>query len=82
MATKKGNLTVEARWFNGKKESNESIIRRFKRKSEKSELLYDLKKHEFYVKPSVKRKLKSKLARQRRERDERKLQAKLQSKDK
>ena len=76
------NVTVRAKYFNGKKESNESLIRKFKRKCEKAGVLYDLKKHEEYVKPSVARKLKSKMARQRREKEERKKQARLVENDK
>lgn len=76
------NVTVRAKYFNGKKESNESLIRKFKRRCEKDGVLYDLKKHEEYVKPSVARKLKSKMARQRREKEERKRQARLVENDK
>lgn len=76
------NVAVRAKYFNGKKESNESLIRKFKRKCEKAGVLYDLKKHEEYVKPSVARKLKSKLARQRREKEECKKQARLVENDK
>ena len=38
-------------------------IHRIKKKVEKADLLSDLRKKEFYVKPSVKKKLKSKIAR-------------------
>lgn len=58
-------------------ESLESMIRRFKKKVEKETILQDIRKHEFYMKPSEKRKLKSKLARQRTERELAKKQKKL-----
>lgn len=40
-------------------ESLDSMLRRFKKEVLKSEILKDLKKHEFYVAPSEKRRLKS-----------------------
>jgi small subunit ribosomal protein S21 len=39
-------------------ESYESFIRRFRRACEKAGILRDLKRHEYYEKPSVKRKRK------------------------
>ena len=71
MAKKVNNVTVRARTdYRGMPMENiDSMIRRFKKKIEKEGILYDLRKHDYYVKPSVKRKLKSKLARQRVERD-------------
>lgn len=41
----------------------ESAIRRFKRACERAGVLADVRKHEFYEKPSVKRKKKSIMAR-------------------
>lgn len=38
------------------KESFESLMRRFKKSVEKSGILNDLREHEFYEKPSMKRK--------------------------
>lgn len=39
-------------------ESFEQILRRFKKQCEKAGVLSDLRKHEFYEKPSIKRKRK------------------------
>lgn len=44
-------------------ESFESLIRRFKRSVERDGILSDLRKHEYYEKPSVRRKKKSIAAR-------------------
>ena len=40
-------------------ESLDSMLRRFKKEVLKSEVLKDLRKHEYYVSPSEKRRLKS-----------------------
>lgn len=48
----------------------ESMLRRFKKKLDKDNTLKDLRKHDFYMSKSEKRKLKSKMAQQRREREE------------
>jgi small subunit ribosomal protein S21 len=40
-------------------ESYESFIRRFRRACEKAGILRDLKRHEYYEKPSVKKKRKA-----------------------
>lgn len=40
-------------------ETVDSMLRRFKKEVLKSEVLKDLRKHEFYVAPSEKRRLKS-----------------------
>ena len=53
----------------GKELTLDQMMRQFKKKCEKENILQDLRKHEYYVKPSVKRKLKSKFARQRLERE-------------
>lgn len=66
------NLTIHNYNRFGKKLDNEQMIRQFKKKMEKSDLLSDLRKHEFYLKPSIKKKLKSKMARMRVEKDLRK----------
>lgn len=42
-----------------KDESLDSALRRFKKEVVKSEVLKDLRKHEYYVAPSEKRRLKS-----------------------
>lgn len=62
MAKKVCNITVRPK-FPG--ETIEGMMRRFKKKVEKADLMQDMRKHDYYVKPSVKRKLKSKFARQR-----------------
>lgn len=49
----------------GKNESLDSALRRFKRTCQKSGILADIRKHEHYEKPSVKRKKKSEAARKR-----------------
>ena len=49
----------------GKDESIESALKRFKRKCQKDGIIGDLRKHEAYKKPSVKRKEKSEAARKR-----------------
>lgn len=46
-------------------ETLESMMRRFKKEVLKSDLMKELKSREYYVSPSVKRKLKSKEAQRR-----------------
>ena len=46
----------------GENENVESAIKRFKRKCQKDGIIGDLRKHELYEKPSVKRKKKTKAA--------------------
>ena len=46
----------------GETESVESAIKRFKRKCQKDGIIGDLRKHEQYEKPSVKKKKKQKAA--------------------
>lgn len=48
-----------------KDESIDSALRRFKKEVVKSGVLQDLRKHEYYVAPSQKRRLKSEAARKR-----------------
>ncbi len=50
----------------GKNESLDSALRRFKRECQKSGVFAELRKHEHYEKPSVRRKKKSEAARKRR----------------
>lgn len=69
------NVTVRARYNNGHYENPEALIRKFKKKCEKANVLKDLRKHEEYVSPAVKRRLKSKLARQRVEKEQAKKNA-------
>ena len=49
----------------GENENLESAIKRFKRKCQKDGIIGDLRKKEFYEKPSVKRKKKAENARKR-----------------
>ena len=49
----------------GETESVESAIKRFKRKCQKDGIIGDIRKKEAYVKPGVKRKMKSEAARKR-----------------
>lgn len=49
----------------GKNESLDSALRRFKRTCQKAGVLAEVRKHEHYEKPSVKRKKKSEAARKR-----------------
>ena len=49
----------------GENESVESAIKRFKRKCQKDGIIGDLRRKEFYEKPSVKRKKKAENARKR-----------------
>ena len=46
-------------------ESIENALRRFKRKVQKGEIIKDIKKHSFYLKPGDKRRAKQALARKR-----------------
>lgn len=49
----------------GENETLESAMRRFKRKCSRDGIIGDLRKKEFYEKPSVKKKKKSEAARKR-----------------
>ena len=49
----------------GETESVENAIKRFKRKCQKDGIIGDIRKKEFYVSPSVKRKKKSEAAQKR-----------------
>ena len=49
----------------GENESLESALKRFKRKCQKDGIIGDIRKKEFYVSPSVKRKKKSEAAQKR-----------------
>ena len=46
-------------------ESLESALRRFKRKVQQEDIIKDIKKHSFYMKPGDKRRAKQALARKR-----------------
>lgn len=49
----------------GKEENFDSALRRFKRECQRSGILRDVRKHDHYESPSVKRKKKSEAARAR-----------------
>ena len=49
----------------GKNETLDSALRRFKRTCQRSGMMSEIRKHEHYEKPSVKRKKKSEAARKR-----------------
>lgn len=53
-------------------ENVESMMRRFRKKVEKEGVLDDMRKHEFYKKPSIKAREKSEAARKRAAKAERK----------
>lgn len=46
-------------------ETIESALRRFKRKVQQEDIIKDIKKHAFYLKPGEKKRIKSALARKR-----------------
>lgn len=46
-------------------ESLESALRRFKRKVQQEDIIKDVKRHSFYLKPGEKRRIKQALARKR-----------------
>ena len=46
-------------------ESLESALRRFKRKVQQEDIIKEIKKHSFYMKPGEKRRIKAALARKR-----------------
>ena len=46
-------------------ESIESALRRFKRKVQQEDIIKDVKKHSFYLKPGEKKRVKQALARKR-----------------
>ena len=66
----------------GKEMTIEQMLRAFKKKLDKEDTLRDIRKHEYYISPSQKKKLKSKYARQRRERELAKRQAMMPNYDK
>jgi small subunit ribosomal protein S21 len=49
----------------GEGESLESALRRFKRKVQQEDIIKDVKRHQFYMPPGEKRRVKSALARKR-----------------
>ena len=57
------NLLAEVVLTEG--ESLESALRRFKRKVQQEDIIKDVKKHSFYLKPGEKKRIKQALARKR-----------------
>jgi len=55
----------------------DKVLKKFKRKVEQSSVLKDIKKREFYVKPSIKRKLKKRATNSRIKKREKKLNKRL-----
>ena len=49
----------------GDGESLESALKRFKRKVQQEDIIKDIKKHSFYLKPGEKKRIKQALARKR-----------------
>ena len=56
-------------------ESLEGALRRFKRKVQQEDIIKDIKKHSFYLKPGEKRRLKQALARKRARKKQQKMAA-------
>jgi len=54
-----------AQVYIGDSESLESALRRFKRKVQQEDIIKDIKKHSFYLKPGEKKRIKQALARKR-----------------
>ncbi|NLB88334.1 MAG: 30S ribosomal protein S21 [Syntrophomonadaceae bacterium] len=50
----------------GKNESLDSALKRFKRNCQKAGVMQDIRKHDHYEKPSIRRKKKSEAARKKR----------------
>lgn len=61
------NVTVVKR----EGETTDKLIRRFKKACEKADLMKDMRRKDYYVAPSLKKRLKSKEAEKRRRRDAR-----------
>jgi small subunit ribosomal protein S21 len=63
--TESGGVTVLAEIKIQEGESIENALRRFKRKVQQEDIIKDIKKHSFYLKPGDKRRAKQALARKR-----------------
>lgn len=70
----KGGDILMAKVYARKEESLDSLIRRFKRKIEKDGTLEDMRKHEFYKSPSIKKREKHEAALKRNAKTARKLE--------
>ena len=64
-ATREGGVNRVAEVKIQEGESIESALRRFKRKVQQEDIIKDIKKHSFYLKPGDKRRAKQALARNR-----------------
>jgi len=64
-ATREGGVGRVAEVKIQEGESIESALRRFKRKVQQEDIIKDIKKHSFYLKPGDKRRAKQALARKR-----------------
>lgn len=76
------NITVSNVNKVGKKLDLERMLRTFRKKCEKLDLLHELRSHEYYVTPSMKRRLKAKESKRRMERENEKRQAYLNKPEK
>jgi small subunit ribosomal protein S21 len=65
MLRESGGVTVLAEIKIQEGESIENALRRFKRKVQQEDIIKDIKKHSFYLKPGDKRRAKQALARKR-----------------
>ena len=65
LATREGGVSRVAEVKIQEGESIESALRRFKRKVQQEDIIKDIKKHSFYLKPGDKRRAKQALARKR-----------------
>jgi small subunit ribosomal protein S21 len=63
--SQKGGVLLMAEVKIQEGESIESALRRFKRKVQQEDIIKDIKKHSFYLKPGDKRRAKQALARKR-----------------
>ena len=64
-STPRGGVVAVAEVKLQEGESIESALRRFKRKVQQEDIIKDIKKHSFYLKPGDKRRAKQALARKR-----------------
>ena len=68
--SRSSNVTVSNTNKFGKKLTLDAMLRLFRKKVEKANVLRDLRDREFYLKPSEAKKLKSKMARRRVQKEE------------
>jgi small subunit ribosomal protein S21 len=65
MVCRRGEVNLVAEVVLNEGESLESALRRFKRKVQQEDIIKDVKKHSFYLKPGEKKRIKQALARKR-----------------